>query len=219
MDSVWSTAVVTLLHILVFVYWLGGDLGAFYASRILTDAHQPAPARMAAARVLANVDMAPRTALILAAPTGLTLAVSKAWLAWPWEILALIWTIGLVWLALAWALHLTHAPPRSIWRQIDLAMRWGAIAALAALAANLMGAAPLFIQIKAGVLAIAIFLGLAIRAALAPFGPAFGALAQGKADDSVNSTISASLSRARPLVICIWLCLLLAAMVGIAKPL
>ena len=45
-------AVITLLHVLVFVYWLGGDLGAFYASTILTDKKQPVPVRATAAKVM-----------------------------------------------------------------------------------------------------------------------------------------------------------------------
>ena len=39
----------TLLHILVLVYWLGADLGAFLSASVLADASKPAPARMAAA--------------------------------------------------------------------------------------------------------------------------------------------------------------------------
>ena len=30
-------ALITLLHVLVFVYWLGGDLGAFYTSSYAAD--------------------------------------------------------------------------------------------------------------------------------------------------------------------------------------
>lgn len=63
-----------LLHVLVFVYWLGGDLGAFYSSRFLTRPGVTPEKRLLAAKIVGDVDMAPRSALILTFPTGLALA-------------------------------------------------------------------------------------------------------------------------------------------------
>jgi hypothetical protein len=217
-DTPFTLAVLTLLHVLAFVYWLGGDLGAFYASHILTDAKRPTPARIAAAQVLATVDMAPRTALILTAPTGLSVAAAKGWIVVPIFGLIGVWAVGLAWLALAWMLHLTHAPPHSLWRKLDLGVRWAAIGGLAAFAGGAFGPAPLFLQLKAVLLGGAVLLGLSIRAALKPFGPAFAALAQHNATSETNASITACLARARPLVLCIWLLLLCAAFLGIAKP-
>ena len=57
-------ALVGLLHVLVFVYWLGGDLGAFYLSRVIGDPARPAAVRIAAAQALGDLDMAPRTAAV-----------------------------------------------------------------------------------------------------------------------------------------------------------
>lgn len=82
----------TLLHVLILVYWLGADLGAFLSASVLADASKPAPARMAAAGILLNVDMAPRMALIFALPTGLALANAKGWLG-----LEPLWTVLAFW--------------------------------------------------------------------------------------------------------------------------
>jgi succinate-semialdehyde dehydrogenase / glutarate-semialdehyde dehydrogenase len=65
-----DVALFGLLHILVFVYWLGGDLGAFYASWYVSMPKVSADRRLLASRIVGDVDMAPRTALILALSTG-----------------------------------------------------------------------------------------------------------------------------------------------------
>jgi hypothetical protein len=112
-------ATATLLHILVFVYWLGGDLGVFYSSTILTDTKTSAQGRIIAAKVLAQVDMAPRTAMILTLPTGLTLADQAGYLSLAIPVLVGAWILGFAWLALAWTIHLKHLPPSSLWRKAD----------------------------------------------------------------------------------------------------
>lgn len=215
-------ALFTLLHLLVFVYWLGGDLGVFYSSTILTNTKQSAAARVAAAQVLAQVDMAPRSAMILTLPTGLTLAAVKGWLVLGPLALTLIWGTGLLWLALAWLSHLRHLSPTSVLRRGDLAIRWVVIAALAVLALNLWPHAPglpLFLKAKCAILATTILCGLLIRRALARFGPAFVRLAQEGASAETDAEIARALNESRPLVLTIWFLLLAAAFLGLAKPL
>lgn len=215
-------ALFTLLHLLVFVYWLGGDLGVFYSSTILTNTKQSAAARVAAAQVLAQVDMAPRSALILTLPTGLTLAAVKGWLVLGPLALTLVWGAGLLWLALAWLLHLRHLSPTSVLRRADLAIRWIVFLALAVLALNLWPNAPglpLFLKAKCAILSVTILCGLLIRRALVRFGPAFGHLIQEGASPETDAEIARALDKSRPLVVTIWLLLLAAAYLGLAKPL
>lgn len=218
-----TLAAVTLLHVLVFVYWLGGDLGAFYASTILTDTKQPVAARVAAARVLNNIDMAPRTALILALPSGLTLASAKGWLGEPLSpaLLGLAWILALAWLAIAWNIHLRHRPAGDPLRRIDLAIRWalGGGLIVAALYGHL-GAIPLplFLRLKLAILAAAIGAGLAIRVILAPFGPAFASMMRDGASAETDAAISLALDKGRPIVLTLWALLLAAAFLGLATP-
>jgi hypothetical protein len=206
----------TLLHILVFVYWLGGDLGVFYSSTILTNTKISPQGRIIAAKVLAQVDMAPRTAMILTLPTGLTLAAQVGYLSIgvPW--LVGIWFLGLGWLALAWHIHLKHLPPSSVLRKADLFVRVALIIALLAWAA--LGALPLFLALKLGVLAATIALGLLIRRALAPFGAAFGAMVAHGPTPETDQIIAQCLNQSRPAVVSIWVLLLVAALLGIAQP-
>jgi hypothetical protein len=209
-------ALATLLHILVFVYWLGGDLGVFYASTILTDTKTSPQGRIAAAKVLAQVDMAPRSAMILTLPTGLTLASLLGYVDISAVGLLTLWTLALVWLTLAWAIHLKHLSPTSLWRRADLAIRIVLIGALLAVA--ITGGLPIFLSLKLAILATTIVLGLLIRRALAPFGAAFGTMVVSGPTPETDHIIAKCLNQSRPAVICIWVLLLMAALLGIAKP-
>jgi hypothetical protein len=209
-------ALVTLFHILVFVYWLGGDLGVFYSSTILTDTKTSPQGRIIAAKVLAQVDMAPRTAMILTLPTGLTLASQAGYLSLSAPILVGVWMAGLAWLALAWTIHLKHLPPSSLWRRADLGVRGVLIIGL--LGTAISGMVPLFLALKLAILATTIVMGLLIRRALAPFGAAFGEMIATGPTPQIDHIIAKSLNGSRPAVVCIWILLLIAALIGIAKP-
>jgi hypothetical protein len=209
-------ALATLLHILIFVYWLGGDLGVFYSSTILTDTKTSAGGRIAAAKVLSQVDMAPRTAMILTLPTGLTLADVSGYVSLGTPALIAIWVLSAGWLALAWVIHLQHLPPVSIGRRLDLLIRVVLILGLSGLAVS--GLMPLFLALKLAIFATTIFMGLLIRRALAPFGAAFGAMIANGPCLETDTIIAKCLNQSRPAVVCIWVLLLLAGLLGIAKP-
>jgi len=193
-----ADALLLLMHLLILVYWLGGDLGAFTASFLIASPAKDQAARLGAAGLLADVDMAPRTALILAFPTGFTLSVTRGWLDVDPLWIPAAWIVGLVWLAVAWRIHLTHAGAASSLRRFDLGLRWVAAAALGAGGLAGLGGAtgwPLF---------------------TADLGPALGALATGQAD--ADARIARSLAVTRPAVLLIWLLLLAASFLGLWKP-
>ncbi|MEL7042161.1 MAG: hypothetical protein AAGL90_11600 [Pseudomonadota bacterium] len=213
-------ALFALIHVLVFVYWLGGDLGAFYTSRFLTQPDVSADRRLMAAKIIGDVDMAPRTALILALPTGLVLAQSKGWLDLGWPIVGAILVASLFWLALAWHLHLKHGAAPELLRKLDLALRWALVLALGGWAiAGLIGmlALPMFLALKLLALVGCILLGLFIRGTLKPLGPALMGLS-GPDAETAQADLAATLKRARPLVTGIWALLLIAAFLGLWTP-
>jgi hypothetical protein len=213
-------ALLELLHILVLVYWLGGDLGAFVASRLVADPARAPAGRVAAATILMHVDMAPRMALIFAFPTGFALAVYERWLPIDAVWIAPVFALALVWAAAAWMVHL-KAGPDGLARRIDMAIRLAALTGFAgAGAAGLAGviALPLFIAGKLLVLALAVFAGLMVRRVLAPFGAAFGRIAAGQGDETAETLVRTSLSKARFWVFVIWAAVLGAAALGVLHP-
>ena len=216
-----TTALISLMHVLVFVYWLGGDLGAFYTSRMISDSTRPAAARIAAAQALTALDMAPRTALILTLPTGMTLATVTGHLTLSIAALVAIWALALGWLWLAWRIHLKHLPPGAGVRRLDLGIRWIVLSGLVVAGCGIVTGvvdAPLFLGLKVLILAAAIATGLWVRQLIAPFGAAFAALVTVGPTDDGNQIIARALARARPAVMFIWLLLLSAAFLGFWRP-
>lgn len=103
--------VILLLHILLFGYWLGADLGVFFCDSQMTRDDLDIEERMRVRRIRYKVDMAPRTCLVLILALGFTLArsfgspIDGAWL-------LAIWVACLAWLALIWAARIASGTPR-----------------------------------------------------------------------------------------------------------
>lgn len=214
-------ALLTMLHLLIPVYWLGGDLGAFYGSRFMVDPARSVPERLMALKILNNIDMAPRTTLILAFPTGFGLAVAKGWVVVPaiWPLLA--WCAGIAWLALAWAVHLRHGPQGATFKRIDIAVRYLVLGALVVSGvAGVAGAVPLplFIALKLLVLALCIAIGLLVRRQLVPLFPAIVALREHGPTPQGDATIRGVIAVTQPTVMCLWAVVLVACFLGIATP-
>lgn len=206
-----TVALITFLHVLVFVYWLGGDLGVFYLSRTVTNAQASVADRQLAVKLLLHLDMAPRIALILTFPSGALLASAAGW--WPMSglTLAALWAAALGWLALAWFVHVTG---QEVLRKLDMAVRITVLAGLIGVIA--LATIPLFLKVKIGLLAIALVLGLIVRRCLGPLGPGLAALANGDLD-TANDLIARSIGRSRIPVLGIWGVIAAAALIGLWK--
>ena len=219
----------TMLHLLVFVYWLGGDLGAFCASYVATDAKRAPAERALALRLVTAVDTAPVIALVLALPTGLALAISRGWVAWPMGAALAIAVVSLAWLVIALRVHGDPGPATAWLARVDYGVRIAAISIVGAFGAASLAAAagaripltavPLFIALKLCLLAACTTLGLAIRRPLRVFVAAFGTLARSGSTPDLERTLRSSMNRCRVYVVGIWMCVLAAAWLGVAKPL
>lgn len=214
------TALLTLIHVLVFVYWLGGDLGAFYSSNFLIDPKRTLIERRMALKILNNVDMAPRTALILAFPTGLALAWMKGWLQISGMVPLIVGIAGVAWLALAWAVHLNHNGGTGL-KKLDMGIRYVMLVGLLGLGiCGVSGdiAIPLFIALKMIILGLCITLGLIVRKQIVPMFVAFAEMVKNGATPETDAAISGANARARVSVLTLWVLLLCAAFLGIWTP-
>ncbi len=210
-------------HLLCFVYWLGADIGVFYSSRYVCDPTLGREARATAARIMGWIDMIPRYSLVLILPLGLTLAVQGGWWQAPEWTVPAAFLLALLWLALVLSVtRLAGTPRGAILKRIDYAIRVAVIVVFAgAGTAGLAGAGPIdqpWLAAKALLFGLAVASGLAIRILAAPFGPAFARIQAEGSTPALERDLSAAMGRAKPMVVVIWVLLVAAAWLGLAKP-
>ena len=70
-------------HVLMFVYWLGADLGVFTLALALKHPNYSVEQRALLMRMSLLIDMTPRAAMALIAPVGLYLAESLGLVSMP----------------------------------------------------------------------------------------------------------------------------------------
>ena len=218
-----------LLHLLLFVYWLGADVGTFYASRFVADAALTPAARATAAKIMLGVDLLPRVTMPMALATGVHLAVSLNVLplgsaALISAVLIGVWLLCLAWLAMVLTIHHFGSSPRgAALVRFDFGFRvllvlgivvlavpawWGGAPAVAS------GMAP-WLVIKLLAFAATVACGLLIRVQLRPFGPAFAQLMREGSRPDTEAAIAGSIARCKPYVIVIWVLLVVCAAAGL----
>ncbi|MEV0590704.1 hypothetical protein [Nonomuraea cavernae] len=221
-----------VLHLVLFVFWLGGDLGVYYSSRFVLRPELTPQARAAALGVMSGLDLGPKICLVLFLPSGVTLmaldphgATFLGVALFPlWSVL-LVWVFALGWLALTVADHRTHGRFPLV-RKADWTIRIALIAAIAVSAGyTLLAAEPFGVQTnprwlggKLALYTLAIAAGLGIRLTLRPFGPAFGTLMASGSTPEVERTLRRSVDGCLPYVWMIWGSVLAAAVLGVLKP-
>ncbi len=94
------------IHILLFVFWLGADMGVAVLGQHFRKSSYSMPERLTILKLLGHIDMFPRSAWALMVPLSISmLTVGGYWSLAP-HITFFVWLIGLGWLTLVWRLHL-----------------------------------------------------------------------------------------------------------------
>ncbi|WP_372809934.1 hypothetical protein [Litorivivens sp.] len=207
-------------HIVAFVYWLGGDLGTFVASRYVVNRDIGVEARAIALKIMLACDQGPKMSMPLILPLGLHMAVLMGLLELPAWGLPLIWLLAAVWLSNVLVLYFNEGKAFTArLSQFDLIFRIVVVTALLLFAVlGLTGDAPIhadWVAWKIIVFAALVGCGIAIRINLKPFVPAFVQLMTEGPSDKVNDTMADSVARCRPWVWAIWLGLFVNAALGI----
>lgn len=207
-------------HLLLFVYWLGGDLGTFYSSKFVANAELSVEARGTAATIMMAVDQAPRICMTLILPFGLHLAYNMGIFDVNFSLIVAIWIISIGWFAMVVVQHVDHSSafiPALI--RLDFWFRLVMIVALTVIGSYALLFNSIFsadwAAIKLLVFAGLMVCGLLIRVQFKPFGPAFETLLREGPSDAVNQSISSSIARSKPFVYVIWLGLLFNAALGL----
>ncbi len=224
-----SYSLAILLHIVLFVYWLGSDIGVFYSSRFILQSELTTPARSVAAKIMHAVDMAPRICLVLFLPSGVTLMALSPFGddVFPGWLVALAWLGSLCWLVLVVYDYTRGATSLGkLVQRLDLIVRYCLVVGLLAVSGYVflseepfgVTTNPKWLAAKVAAYALCILSGVMIRRRLSPFGPAFGKLVTQGSSPEVERQIRHSVRSCLPYVYAIWFLVLLAAFLGVVKP-
>lgn len=209
-------------HLLLFAWWLGGDLGVYYSSGFVVDATRPRAARLMAARIMLGLDVVPRICMSLTLTVSALLAEACGILHPAWQMAAVL-ALGPLWLGFVLFLHLRGGSAAApLVSRLDIALRWLVVVAVAvsavwSLASGRLAAQP-WVAAKLLLFAFLVFCGLMIRRGLPPFLAGHAALVAGRETPQTDRAMAASLARMRPWVLAIWVGLVASAVLGVAKP-
>lgn len=212
------------VHLLLFVAWLGGDIGVFLLGQHFRRRHvYTLDQRIALLKLLVIVDLAPRAAWALMTPVALTLArLGGWWPVWP-PLLAAAWLVGALWLALLFDAHAHDMTPRAArdrrwegWLRWLLAAGWLALG-VASLASGQPIAQP-WLALKALLFGLIFVAAILIDRAFKPVGPQLGRLLAEGSSDATELPLLATMNRTRRWVWCVYLLLLATGWLGVVKP-
>lgn len=213
---------VLFFHILLFVVWLGADLGVFILGQNFRKRDYPMETRLTILRILVITDMWPRTAWALMVPTTLTLLYMGNWWAMPVGLVWASWAVGGFWLWLVWSAFLNDQTPKAaklrkveFWLKIVLTVfyLWLGLQSLATDAPL----SPNWLASKALLFGTIFAFAIMIDVAFKPLGPALGALIQQGSNDAREAKVLKIMNRTRFWVVSLYFLLLITGYLGTSK--
>ena len=210
------------LHVLLFVYWLGGDLGVFLASKYVVDPKLSTEARLIAMKIMAGCDLGPKICMSLMLTAGGILSefhgITHPW----WQMVGIV-LLGPVWLTMVLVLHYKHNEPYiPLLTKLDFMFRCVLIVGLIISTSyswftDRLNDDP-WMAAKLLIFALLIFFGLMIRVNLKGFNETLGKMIAGDYNDADNQAMIQSRKKVLPWVIGIWIGLIVEATLGIVQP-
>lgn len=212
------------IHTLLFVYWLGGDLGVYLSAKFVADRNLSLDERFRFMHLLMQCDMGPRTALISLLPVGFQMAWMLGISPIGGAALIAIWVVGLLWLAANWWMFFNEQHPMMAkLRGIDMYIRYGVILSMGGLGLlSLFSDSPIadnWLAAKIFLFAAAVCFGVYLRGEIKNLIIGFGMVRAGSAEaEKGNDIIEAALGRSKIAALALWGVVALIAFLGKVKP-
>lgn len=212
------------VHLLLFVFWLGGDVGVFLAGQHFRKRQAyTLEQRIALLKLLVLIDMAPRTAWALMVPVSLTVVKMGGFWDMPAAMLVAAWAVGGFWLWLVWDAHAHDMTPRAArdrkiesWLRIALTLFYLGLGLV-----SLGTGAPLeprWLASKALLFGLIFAAAIMIDVTFKPVGPQLGRLLKEGSSDATEVPLLATMNRTRRWVFTVYGLLVVTSYLGLVKP-
>ena len=205
------------MHLILFAYWLGGDVGVFCSSKYVIDPTLQRETRLIAAKIMIGCDLVPKICMTLILTVGGIL--SEKYTPHPtWQMIPIV-LLAPFWLTVVLLQHYKH---HATWLpaliKFDFWFRVFIVISLLASTAYSWNTGRLaehpWIAGKILIFAFLVFCGIMIRIGLKDFGTAYVKIIQNAYNDDDNAKMAASLNRVKPWVYSIWVGLAFEALLG-----
>jgi hypothetical protein len=217
-----SYTLVLFLHQVLFVFWLGPDIGVYMWSTKATNPEVTPAQRVAAGRMMRSIEIIPRACMSLMLTVGGVLTEMMG-LEHPWWQMVGIWLLGPVWLTLTLLVYFREESDQGAQLdKLDSLFRWVVIITVLAsvvysVATERLAGAP-WVTGKLLIFAAVVFFGLMMRKRLAPFARGIDQLEAEGPSPALDQTLASSVARARIFMFAAWIALAIAAGLGLVQP-
>ncbi|MFZ9709030.1 MAG: hypothetical protein ACO3CV_05235 [Steroidobacteraceae bacterium] len=212
------------IHVMLLVYWLGGDLGVFLLARSAKRAELSVAERLFALRMAVQIDLIPRLCFAVMLPVGLQVTASGGYAVIPSAVLLASWGFALVWITLLIAMGRAEGSPRAaVLARANLALQLLALLVIGYFGITAwLGLGPLpggWYAAKIILFALIFATSIGIDLAFRPVAPAFIRLAQHGSEPGTEATITGAIDAAIRWVLALYALLIVIAFLGITKAL
>ena len=217
-------ALLIYAHILLFVFWLGGDMGVLLNSIKVKDSSLSFETRATLLKTALTLDMLPRTCWVLMLPVGAYLASYNGLIPMDTAFEHIgTWAITVFWMTLTWAVPMTEGKPINMTlRKINMAflLIMGAVFLFLSISSisNSAPDEPLWFAVKLGVFGLIFICGIMIDIAIAPMiGPFMELETEGSTPER-EKIISGAMNHTIFWVLSLYACIAIIGWLGTTKP-
>ena len=210
------------LHICMFVFWLGTDMGVMLCSKKSTDSNLGVEARFQMLEMALKIEILPRIMWVMALPLGVHLSKSLGYIDPSSLTLTMMWVFTLMWLVInvGGATNLDKPWGQQL-SKINRIVVASIVAGLIIVAAtSFMGFGPYepnSIALKVGLYGLINLTILGIEIAFFPLGMAFERLATEGSSPELESSITGGMNTTLKWVHATYIMIFIVAFIGVTK--
>jgi hypothetical protein len=211
------------LHVLMFVFWVGTDMGVMLGARKSTDSRLTLETRLILVKMALLIELLPRTMWAMALPFGVMLSRELGLVHVSDAGIAGVWLFTLAWAAIS--LGGAHWSEKPVGRTLARINRWIigilGVSLVAVGAWSYFGDGPFdtrWLATKVALYGLVNLTVLGIEASFIPVGPAFGRLFTEGSTPAVEAAISKGMQATMFWVYSSYILILIVGFIGIARP-
>ncbi len=212
----------TFVHILLFVYWLGADLGVFLLAKAAQRSELNYDQRVLALRMALKIDVMPRLSFALMFPVGLELAAARGLVEPSTGLRWLAWLVSAAWVAIVIGMTRAQGPAAQPLKHANVVLHWALFVVVTAIGAtSVLGLGPFpdgWLGWKILLFGLIFFCGIMIDREFAPVAPAFARLGAEGSTPAVEYAIRSAIDCSIRWVLALYALVLVIAFLGTARP-